>query len=238
MDEVFLNLFRDFGLGGGAFILALGMLVAILLMFVRNARLKNETAAHESKVRADMAAEAQRQQEDLQTKLLKMLEDSTQQIRDDSRRHEEDCRTQLDDIQKRFDAYEAAAESEKTELRTALDNLADEKEALKKRVSELAVQLQNIKLLHTAERKQNADLMAANAELLQVNNTLSKTNRDQAEQILDYKGKIDKLNEQVSKLERENQTLNDRIQELAQQVQQLTAGQSVNHNQSVEPKQE
>jgi len=220
MDEVFLNLFREFGITGGVIIIVVFIVASFVIVQLRS-------AAHERKVRADMAAEAQHQQDALQTRLLKMLDDSAKQLREDTARHETEYREQLEVMQKRLDEYEAASETERAE-----------KEALKKRVSELAVELHNMKLLHTAERKQNIELMATNADLLKVNDTLTKANREQAEQILDYRSKIDKLNEQVSKLERENQTLNDRIQELAQQVQQLTAGQSVNHNQPVETKQE
>lgn len=238
MDELFLNLFRDFGLGGGAFILTLGMLVAILLMFVRNARLKNETAAHVERARIDMQAEQQRQQGALQAQLMESLDQRIADMRADAERADKLYHEQIAGLQAQFDAYQTEAEAEKNEQRAALAALTTEKEALRQRIEELASELTKLKLLYQAERDHNAELTATNEDLQKVNARLVEENKSNIRQLADAQERMTALQNKVEDLERENKALQERVHELAQQVQLLTAGQSTNHNQPVETKQE
>lgn len=211
IEQAIVDIFREFGLLGGSFVLGFILFIPSALGYSRIRY-----------ARAQAALKTQERQDAMQARVLDMLEERTNELRQDAQRLDRNYQTQIADLQARFDDYQTASETERAEQRELIATLTADKERLEKRIEELARELKDLKALYQAERIHNADLQASNKGLLEINDKLVATNRQQVEQIIEQSGQIATLNEKVSNLERENRRLQSEINYLAQQLQTLT----------------
>ena len=211
IEQAIVDIFREFGLLGGSLVLGFILFIPSVLGYnrIRYAR-------------AQAALKTQERQDAMQARVLDMLEERTNELRQDAQRLDRNYQTQIADLQARFDDYQTTSENERAEQRELIATLTADKERLERRIEALAKELAEVKQLYQAERVHNADLQASNKGLLEINDKLVATNRQQVEQIIEQSSQIATLNEKVSHLERENRRLQSEINYLAQQLQTLT----------------